>query len=174
MDNLTFTSLFTKAAIFPTEAGVYLVEDVAGVLPSSYLIVEDSCSDDIRVKWLSSDGIYRHGSFSKYATRQTTGKDGNEVNIFNYSLSTAQRTKSLISKSRQDSMQLQKFKVSKLIYDIYRDLATSPKVYLNIGTLINAKWVEVKIAWTPETNYKKEFYDIKLTVTLPEHFKQML
>lgn len=176
MDNIQFTGSgkFKKAAIRPTEAGVYRADDVNEVKPSFYIIVEDSCIDDIRLKWLGNDGLYKFGTFSYFKTTSIKATKGEFINVINYSLSTAKAKKKLNSNIGQETWTLKKQQVPTYVYEFYKDLATSVKVYLNIGNLTTDKWIEVEVDFTPTIKSKNNFHNIELTINLPQQFGQTL
>ena len=172
MNDIVFpNSTLQKAVIYPEESGIYKAT-ING--KNFYVIVEDSCVSDIRIKWLGENGFYKHGTFSIYTSEKHSSKEGVSVEIFNYSLSEAVAKSSLVSKSNQRTLTLQKKNVRKDIYKMYIDLAKSPKVYLNLGDLRVDKWIEVSVKWTPNLIYKKEFQDISIEVDLPEDYIQKL
>lgn len=170
--NLGVTTAFYKAVILPEESGIYKATTDDGT--NFYVIVEDSCADDIQIKWLGAKGIYKHGIFSKYITEKQTSIEGIKIEVYNYSLSTAKAISSLISKSNQRTLILKKKTVQRSIFELYLDLAKSPKVYLNLGSQIEDIWVEVTVKWNPVLSTKKEFQDITIEVELPEDFIQRL
>jgi hypothetical protein len=164
---------FIKAVILPEESGVYKCTS-QNTGKSFYILVEDSCPDDYRIKWLGEDGIYKFGSFPKYRTETNTNKEGVLVDVFNYSLSEAATRSKLISKDNQKKITLTKKSVPTDIFLMYMDLAKSVKVYLNVGDLITDKWIEVKVRWQPVFVSKKEMHDIVIELSLPEDYIQVL
>ena len=174
--NLSSTTAFYKAVITPDEAGYYkaTVNDGGGNSYYFYVIVEDSCLDDIRVKWLGEQGIYKYGTFSEYKTEKHSAKKGLSVDVFNYSLSSAVARSSIVSKTNQRTWTLQKKTVPKEVYQLYLDLAKSPKVYLNVGDYVTDKWIEVSVKWTPSLLTKKDFQNITLDIEFPEDYVQNL
>jgi len=163
---------FFKAVIFPTEEGVYKATTNEGT--NFYVIVEDSCIDDVRVKWLGENGMYKHGTFSQWHTEKQTSKEGISIGIFNDSLSTASARESVVLKTNQRTLSLVKKNVRKDIYLMYLDLAKSPKVYINVGDLLTDKWIEVGVKWSPSTIAYKNFQDIVLEIEFSEDYIQKL
>lgn len=173
MNSITFsTSEMWKAAILPSETGIYKASKSGAT--SFYVIVEDSSLDDIRVKWLGSNGFYKHGTFLKWTTEKQNAKEGFLVEVYNTSLSEAKARRSLVSKTNQRTLTLIKKAVEREIYDLYLDLAKSPKVYLNVGDWLNDKWIEVTVKWQPIKIERKTLHDITIEVEMPEDFIQKL
>ncbi len=160
------------------ESGVYKVNirdtNISGaIMQTHYIIVEKTCIDDIQIKWLAKDGFYKFGTFNKYTNNNRKTKDGLEVPTYFTAFSDTLTRNSLITKTQQKGITLNKAQVATDTLEYYLDLACSPKVYLNIGTIAVANWVEVKVNWQPSYNANNNFHKISVNIQLPESYIQI-
>ena len=173
------SSNFIKVPITgATETGVYKVNvrtnDINGAIEQShYIVVEETCEDDIAVKWLSKDGYYKFGTFLPNKTIDVKAKDGQTVTNFFTEFITAKSREYLLSKDSQTTYTLFKRQVPKAVYLYYMDLAAATIVYLNIGDNNTPNWIEVKVSWSPSLNEKRQFFAIDLVLELPKSYTQV-
>lgn len=172
MNDIVFpNATFQKAVICPEEEGIYKAT-ING--KSFYILVEDSCINDIRIKWLGVDGIYKHGTFLWTTQEKWNSKESGEVEVFNNSLSEAVARASVISKDNTRTITLHKTACPNDIFKMYMDLSKSPKVYLNVGDLLNDIWIEIKVKWQPILNLKKSHHTFSIDIELPEDYIQSI
>ena len=171
---------FVKVSInAPTKAGIYKVNvrdtNIGGsILQTHYIIVEESCIDDIQIKWLSkTDGFYKFGTFCKYSKMQRKTKDGLIIPNYFTALSDADARNNVTTKTLQKSITLHKSNMTTQALEYYLDLASSPKVYMYLGAIYD-KWVVCGAKWSPSYNAKNNFHKISVVFTLPESYIQVI
>ena len=184
MNNKALTSVdqsaFIKVPIVgnPTE-GLYKVNvrdtNISGtILQTHYIYVEASCIDDIHIKWLAKDGYYKFGTFSKFQNSYNKIKQGQTIPTYFTQLSETKSRETVLTKELQKGLELSKNRVDSNKLDYYLDLASSPKVYMNIGDVVTDNWIEVQVQWSPSYSFKTNFHNIKVKFNLPKSYIQQL
>jgi hypothetical protein len=169
----TFPFGITGTAQVEVRTGSY-----AGAIEQThYIIIEDMCEDDIRIKWLSKEGFYKYGVFSQYLKSNRKIKDGLKVPVYFTEMYDQKANENIITKELQIGLRLRKLQTGTTKLEYYLDLASSPKVYLNIGTqtyLRSPDWLQVNVKWNPNYFVKKNFHDIVIDVYKPKSYIQQL
>ena len=149
---------------------------INGILSGTKTIeIKDFCEGSKRIKFLNKDGQYRFVVFNKYYEINDKPKEIGKVNNIITSLLSSQTAEKSVGYKNERKLDLVSESISQDELNVFKDLWTSPRVYLYIGDGLTdeiSDWVEVTIQTkNPITKIPKGSYtDIKLSAILPKHY----
>jgi hypothetical protein len=132
------------------------------------------CTGKRILKYLNRDGQYRFFPFiSNYEELDKPKEIGKTLNIIASILSSKSDTKSVGYKSDR-TINLKSDPISTAQLEILRDIYTSPRVYLYVGTTTDTEsdWVLVSVQASKSIRKepKAKFTTLEIEVTLPETY----
>lgn len=156
-------------------AGNTITFKVGGVDTKVCTVIPQSLCDGKRIlKYLNRDGKYCFYAFSKYYEENDKPREiGTVSNIITSILNSKAASKSVGYKSER-SLLLKSDPIPTNELEMLRDIYTSPRVYLYIGTTTDTEndWllVAVKAGKPIRKESKAKFTTLDIEVTLPETY----
>lgn len=163
-----------KLASVP-DTGAVITFEVGGTGTKTCTIVpQNLCTGKRILKYLNRDGQYRFYAFSKYYEEEDKPREIGMVNNIVTSILNSKAASKSVGYKSDRIIRLVSEPVSTTDLELLRDIYTSPRVYLYVGSTTDTEddWVLVSVRANKSIRKeaKAKFSQIDIEVTLPETY----